>query len=79
MVRTGDGIWNQEYMQEGVSQNSCVFQVTNIAATFPVLNEELLLLKAILENQNLTGCLGVAMVNASVVIKGRDIIIYKLY
>ena len=55
MVRTGDGIWNQEYMQEGVSQNSCVFQVTNIAATFPVLNEELLLLKAILENQNLTG------------------------
>lgn len=66
-------------MQEGVSQNSFVFQVTNIAATFPVLNGELLLLKAILENQNLTGCLGVAVVNVSVVIKGRDIIIYKLY
>jgi len=66
-------------VQEGVSQNSFVFQVTKIAATFPVLNGELLLLKAIVENQNLTTCLGVAMVSASVVIKDRDTIIYKLY
>lgn len=64
-------------MQEEVSQNSFVVQVTNIAATLPVLNEELLLLKAVLENQNLIGCLGVAMVNVSVVI--RDVITYRLY
>lgn len=61
-------------MQEGVSQNSFVFQITNIA----VLNGELLLLKAILENQNFTCSRGVAMVNASIVIKDRDII-YKVY
>lgn len=54
-------------MQEGVSQNSFVFQITNIA----VLNGELVLLKAILENQNFTCCRGVAMVNASIVIKDR--------
>lgn len=47
-----------------------VFQVTNTAATFPVLNGELLLLKGILEIQNLSGCLGVAAVGASVGIKG---------
>lgn len=40
---------------------------------------QLLLCKAVLEKQNVTGNLGVAMVNTSVVLKGRDITAYKLY
>lgn len=69
--RIGDSINNQEYMQEALSQNSSVFQINNGAAVFPALNEELLLLKAVLENRNCTDCLGVAVVGASVITKGR--------
>lgn len=81
--RIVDSINNQEYMQEVLSQNSSVFQINNVAAVFPVLNEELLLLKAVLENRNCTDCLGVAVVGASVIIKGRhyylQTVFYLLY